>query len=453
MTKPVALQSVWLIALSILCVGCATKPPAPQDPPNIVLIFVDDMGYGDLGSYGLKTAKTPHLDRLATEGTRFTSFYAQQVCGPSRMALLTGRYPSRVQRGWWSMPPEEVTFAELLQGAGYATACIGKWDVSGRKAVIDRMPNAQGFDYYWGPLGANDKAEVGLWENNESVGIEKDMAGLTRDYTDRAIAWMRAHTNGSKEQPFLLYLSHTMMHTVIDASPGFRDRTGNGLYADTLEELDHECGRLLKVIDDMGLRDNTLVIFTSDNGPWSNDQQRQRGVNERYREWSRGPKTAWGVAGPLREGKGSDYEGGVRVPCLIRWPGRVPAGQSSDAIFATLDFLPTFASLAEVPVPDDRVIDGVDQTELLLGESKAGNRNTFFYFSGNHGVREGRWKLLRPNRWPKSHKLTYPKDNGTNQVELYDLENDLGETTNLAGQHPEVVERLMKLTLPGKKAN
>jgi arylsulfatase A-like enzyme len=447
------MKRILLLAFLILlpCNTFAASAASVESQPNIVLIFADDLGYGDLGCYGLKTAKTPNLDHLATEGTRYTSFYAQQVCGPSRMALLTGRYPSRVQRGWWSMPPKEVTFAELLKKAGYTTVCIGKWDVSGRKAIVDRMPNAQGFDYYWGPLGANDKAEVEIYENNQSVGVEKDMAALTRIYTDRSIRWMKEHVESDKDKPFMLYLSHTMMHTVIDASPEFRDRTGNGLYADTLEEFDHECGRLLKAIDELKLRDNTMVIFTSDNGAWSNDQERQGALNERYREWSKGLKIAWGDSGPLREGKGSDYEGGVRVPCLIRWPGKVAEGTESDAIFATLDILPTFASLAGVDAPKDRIIDGVDQTDLLLGKSKTGNRKTYFYFSGKHGVREGKWKLLYENRWPKSHNLTYPKDKGANKVELYDIENDLGETTNLADKHPEVVERLLSLEFPKKQ--
>jgi arylsulfatase A-like enzyme len=277
------------------------------------------------------------------------------------------------------------------------------------------------------------------------------MAALTRIYTDRSIRWMKEHVESDKDKPFMLYLSHTMMHTVIDASPEFRDRTGNGLYADTLEEFDHECGRLLKAIDELKLRDNTMVIFTSDNGAWSNDQERQGALNERYREWSKGLKIAWGDSGPLREGKGSDYEGGVRVPCLIRWPGKVAEGKESDAIFATLDILPTFASLAGVDAPKDRIIDGVDQTDLLLGKSKTGNRKTYFYFSGKHGVREGKWKLLYENRWPKSHNLTYPKDKGANKVELYDIENDLGETTNLADKHPEVVERLLSLEFPKKQ--
>ena len=444
--KPVAA----LALLAFMCLGLATNVQGEKSPPNIVLVFVDDLGYADLGSYGLESAKTPHLDRLASEGMRFTSFYAQHLCGPSRLSLLTGRYPSRVDDGRWTMPPEEVTFAELLHGQGYATACIGKWDASGREAIHERMPNAQGFDHYWGTLGSNDEAKIDLYENTNLIGEEEEMAVLSRVYTDHAIKWMRTHVDSNGPQPFMLYLSHSMMHTVIDASKPFRDRTGNGLYADTLEELDHECGRLLKAIDEIRIRDNTLVIFTSDNGPWSNDQPRQLARHERHGTWGTSPKVLWGDAAPLREGKGSDYEGGVRVPCLIRWPGKVPVGQESDAIFATLDFLPTFASLAGADLPKDRVIDGVDQTDLLMGKTKVGNRKTYFYFSGKHGVREGKWKLLYPDRWPAKFKRSYPKDRGSNELELYNLELDLGETTNLAKKRPDIVEHLLSLKIPVK---
>jgi len=436
----------------------AAAETAPR--PNIVVIFADDLGYGDLGSYGLKTARTPHLDRLAADGTRFTSFYSQEVCGPARAALLTGRYPSRSDGGW-NMPPKEITIAHVLKEVGYATCCIGKWDVSGRQEIIDRMPLARGFDFYYGPLGANDIGKVFLWEGNKSIGADADLASLSRRYTDKAIDWMKEQvsTKGvEKRKPFFLYLPHTMMHTVIDASPEFRDRTGNGLYADTLEELDHECGRLLQAIDDLGIRDDTLVIFTSDNGPWSNDAEDQHAKQEGRAihkgknpnpdhpvAWSKGPEIAWGDSGPLREAKRSSYEGGVRVPCIARWPGKVPAGAESTAIFATLDFLPTFAALAGGSVPADRVIDGVDQTNLLLGTQPTGNRNTYFYQSGKHGVREGRWKFLRAKRWAGQAPMRYPKDQGSDGEELYDLEADLGETTNLAEQHPDVVERLRSL--------
>ncbi|MEX1049583.1 MAG: sulfatase-like hydrolase/transferase [Akkermansiaceae bacterium] len=416
--------------------------------PNIILIFTDDLGYGDLGCYGLTTAKTPHLDRLASEGTRFTSFYAQHLCGPSRSALLTGRYPSR--SGGWDMPATEITFAELMKKVGYATCGIGKWDVSSRKPIIERMPNAKGFDYYWGSLGANDDGRVFLWENNNALGQDQDLASLSRRYTDKSIAWIKQHRQKSKEQPFLLYLSHTMMHTVIDASPGFKNSTGNGLYADTLQELDHECGRLLDALDELGLRGNTLVIFTSDNGAWSNDREHQNANNEKYVPWSEGPKMSVGSNLPLREGKASSYEGGVRVPCLVRWPGKVPPGRVDDAIFATLDFMATFANLCDFPLPQDRMIDGVDQADMLFGKSEKGKRDTYFYHSGSHGVRQGEWKFLRADR--KGHHKRYPKDLGTGGDELYNLDQDIGETKNLAALRPDIVARLTTMAVSKEKS-
>ncbi len=437
------LQTLALLALLLSSAARAA------DRPNIVIIFTDDQGYGDLGCQGLTTAKTPHLDKLASEGTRFTSFYTQPVCGPARSALLTGRYPSR--SGGWGMPATEITFAELMKKAGYATACVGKWDVSNRQPILERMPNAKGFDYYWGPLGANDGGNVILHENNTLIGPDKDLASLSRRYTDKSIAWLQQQREKSNTQPFLLYLCHTMMHTVIDASPEFRDKTGNGLYADTLQELDHECGRLLKALDDLGLRENTLVIFTTDNGAWDNDMEKQNAKNSRHVAWSKGPEISAGSNAPLREGKGSDYEGGVRVPCLVRWPGRVPAGRVNDAILATLDFMPTFAKLAGFTVPQDRALDGFNQTDLLLGKSETGNRDHYFYHSGEHGVRQGPWKLLKADRWPKNFNSSFPKDRGSNETELYNLGTDISETRNVAAQHPEIVARLLALKPAGEK--
>lgn len=418
--------------LAVLCLltglSAAAAPAAPR--PNIVIIFTDDQCYGDLGCQGSQTIRTPRLDRLAAEGTRFTSFYAQIVCGPSRSALLTGRDP--VRSGGWSMPAGEITFAGLLKTAGYATGCVGKWDVSNRAAIPDRMPNARGFDYYFGPLGANDGGRVILHENNTEAGRTENMASLTRLYTDKAIDFVRRNRSG----PFLLYLAHTMVHSVIDASPRFRGRSKGGLYGDTVEELDFETGRLLDVLDEPGLRDRTLVIFTSDNGPWNND-------HERLRRRHNG-EIAWGSSGPLREGKGSTYEGGSRVPCLVRWPGKVPAGRVNDALFTTLDFLPTFGTLAGYAPPADRILDGVDQTALLLGQSETGARTHHYYFSQNelHAVRRGPWKLILPDR---KTFYGYVKDRGSNAVELYHLDTDLGESRNVAADHPLVVAELRQL--------
>lgn len=329
------------------------------------------------------------------------------------------------------MPASEITWAELMQKAGYQTACIGKWDVSNRRAIIDRMPNAQGFDYYFGTLGANDSGGVTFHENNDKAGSTRDMGSLTTLYTNKAIEYLKERRDPKK--PFILYVAHTMMHTVINASERFRGKSKGGLYGDVVEEFDYETGRLLDTIDELKLRDNTLVIYTSDNGPWN---------QEKYTKNKKGhPKGSifWGNAGPLRNGKGSPYEGGYRLPCIVRWPGKTLAGETSDAIFATIDFLPTFANLAGFAIPDDRRIDGVDQTRLLLGETSTG-RNHFYFTKA--GVRKGKWKYLKPD----AHFHGYAIEDDRKKVdELYDLQADLGEQTNLAAKHPEIVAELKKL--------
>lgn len=435
-----------LLFVSTLLVGAVAL--ANESRPNFLIIFIDDMGYGDLGCYGGRDARTPHIDQLAKDGTRFTSFYAQTVCGPSRGALMTGRYPHRVGGGW-TTKGSEVTVAEVLKTAGYTTGCVGKWDMSRRRYQEELVPNSQGFDYYYGALGANDANRVTLYENRKKLETTQDMAGLTRLFTAKSIDFLREN----REKPFFLYLAHTMMHVVIDASPEFRDRTGKGLYADTLEELDAETGRLLQVIDELGLRDNTVVLFTSDNGPWSNDHDRQRAKNAKFVEWTEGPELAWGDSGPLRGAKGSTWEGGMRVPGILRWPGRVPAGRDNDAIVSTLDVLPTFAALAGAgdAIPTDRIIDGKEQMKLWLGESEAGSRDQFLYYDGNElqAVRKGPWKLRLPGlkslrKWPEL-------DRGSQETELYHLGQDIGESENLAGEEPEVVARLMKIAEAAKE--
>lgn len=423
LTRNSLLCFCFILALSVFA--------AADDKPNILIIFTDDQGYADLGCYGNEKNKTPQLDQLAKEGTRFTSFYAQTVCGPSRSALLTGRYPNR-SKGW-SMPASEITFAELIREAGYQTACIGKWDVSNRKPIIDRMPNAQGFDYYFGTLGANDGGAVTFHENNEQAGSTRDMGSLTRLYTDKAINYLKEKRDPSK--PFVLYVAHTMMHTIIDASEQFRGKSAGGLYGDVVEEFDYETGRLLDALDELNLADNTLVIYTSDNGPWNQDKYTKR--KKGHPEGS----IFWGEAGPLRNGKGSCYEAGYRVPCIARWPGKVPAGRESDAIFATIDFMPTFAALCGFDVPDDRRIDGIDQTDLLFGDRETGREH--FYFN-NAGVRLGNWKYLKADAFFHGYAI---EDSRNKVEELYDLDADLGEQTNLALKHPEKVAELKALMI------
>ncbi len=421
----------WLFALACCStVGwCGVGSAADALRPNILIIFTDDQGYADLGCYGNQKNQTPRMDRLAREGTRFTSFYAQTVCGPSRSALLTGRYPIR-SKGW-GMPASEVTFAELLRTSGYQTACIGKWDVSNRRPIIDRMPNAQGFDYYFGTLGANDNGSVAFHENNAQAGSTRDMGSLTTLYTNKAIEYLKAKRDPQK--PFALYVAHTMMHTIIDASDRFRGKSTGGLYGDVVEEFDYETGRLLDTLDALGLSQNTLVIYTSDNGPWNQDKYTKRKKGH--------PEGAifWGEAGPLRNGKGSCYEAGYRVPCVVRWPGKVPAGRVSNAMFATIDFLPTFATLCGFEVPQDRRIDGIDQTELLFGQRETG-RKDFYYHSA--GVRRGKWKYLKADAFFHG----YAQEDDRELVdELYNLETDVGERTNLAAKFPAKVAELKAL--------
>ena len=405
--------------------------------PNVVIIFTDDQGYGDLACYGNKKNKTPRLDQLASEGIMFTSFYSQTVCGPSRSALLTGRHP--IRSGGWSMPASEITFSELMRDSGYQTACIGKWDVSNRKAIKERMPNAKGFDYYFGPLGANDDGVVSIHENNNPSVVIKEMSSLVKLYTEKSIQFLRQKRDPGK--PFLLYLSHTMMHTIIDASEKFKGKSKGGLYGDVVEEFDFETGRLLDVLDELKLTQNTMVIYTSDNGPWNQDK---------YTKHKKGhPKESifWGDSGRLRNGKGSCYEGGYRLPCIIKWPKKIKPGVISDAIFATIDFMPTFSNVCGFDLPKDIHIDGIDQTELLTGKRKTGR--DFFYFD-KAGVRKGKWKYIKAN----AHFYGYAvEDNRKKNDELYNLEIDIGETNNLAKKFPEKVAELKELMLKIEKVN
>ncbi|MEM0896676.1 MAG: sulfatase-like hydrolase/transferase, partial [Verrucomicrobiota bacterium] len=274
----------------------------------------------------------------------------------------------------------------------------------------------------------NDSGKMMYHENNEEAGMTDDMAGVTRLYTDKAIDYLENRRD--PEKPFLLYVAHTMMHTIIDASPAFRGKSEGGLYGDVVEEFDFETGRLLDKLDELKLRENTLIIYTSDNGPWN-----QPAYYEKKKGHPEG-SIFWGEAGPLRAGKGSCYEGGYRVPCIVRWPGKVPEGRSSDAIFASIDFLPTFAALCGFELPLDRAIDGIDQRDLLFGKSGKGREHFVFL---DNAIRYGKWKYLRAE-----HKVpNYAADTEREKVEeLYDLEADIGETTNLAKSHPEVTERL-----------
>ena len=420
--KHLARAAGWTAVVLVL-LGTAQAKTVDQKP-NLVIFFTDDQGYNDVGCFGSTSIRTPNLDRMAKEGTRFTSFYAQTVCGPSRTALLTGCYPMRAahQARGWSLPTEEVTVAEALKEAGYRTGCVGKWDLSRRKYVEDRHPLSQGFDSYFGTLGANDGGVVRLMRGRKFLEKESDMGRLTGLYTEEAVSFIKGQTEG----PFFLYLAHTMPHVRIGASEKFRGKSKGGLYGDVIEELDWSVGRILDTLRETGIAENTIVLFTSDNGPWL----------------SKGARG--GSAKPLRAGKGSAWEGGFRVPCIMWGPGRIPAGRTAGGMMATLDILPTFAALSGAKVPDGRILDGRDQSAYVTGKSEESARSTFYYYLHQHlqAVRRGKWKLQLPREKPVFRYA--PEGLPIQAPQLYDLEADLSERDDLAGEHPEVVKELLE---------
>ncbi|WP_237607414.1 sulfatase family protein [Roseimaritima sediminicola] len=426
------------VALLASCLTAAA--PAAADKPNFIVIFTDDQGYQDLGCFGSPDIETPRIDRMAAEGMRFTNFYAQTVCGPSRAALLTGSYPLRVARHADpdSIHPElhtdEVTIAEILKQQGYATAAFGKWDLAGHhqfRYVPELLPTHQGFDEYFGTPGSNDQA-VNLIRGTRRVEINADMSTLTRRYTDEALDFLDRH----RDQPFFVYLAHTMPHTRLAVSEAFKGKSAGGFYGDVIEEIDFNVGRVLDRVQQLGLDENTYVIFTSDNGPWL-----LRGDHG-------------GHADPLRGAKTSCWEGGLRVPCVMRAPGRIPAASQCDAVTATIDLLPTLAQLAGGTVPADRVIDGVDISGLMHGEQDQLQRPFYYYQHDSlRAVRAGKWKLMLPHTEPVQGSIAtkwrrhVAKEDAVRigRPQLYDLDADIGETTNVAAEHPEKVAELMEL--------
>ena len=424
-----------------------------QRPPNFVIVFTDDQGYGDLGCFGSKDIRTPRIDLLAKEGMRFTSFYAQPVCGPSRAALMTGCYPLRVaERGNIKevhpvLHTKEITIAEVLKEQGYASGCFGKWDLarhSQKGFHKELLPTRQGFDYFFGTPTSND-GFVDLYRNEELIENKTDMNKLTRRYTDEAIAFIEKH----HDQPFFVYLPHTMPHTRLGAGDDFRGKSKRGLYGDVIEEIDFETGRIVDAINRLELADNTCVIFTSDNGPWLIKNKNHRdGI---------APVDHGGSAGPLRSGKVSTWEGGVRVPTVVWAPGRVPAGETCDEIATTMDIFPTLAKLAGGKIPEDRTIDGEDITHLLRGEFEQANSEKvyFYYFNVKlEAVRQGRWKLhlprpakqpWLPRGWIPNRHIA-PADRLVSDAPLlFNLQEDLGETTDVSAKHPDVVKNLLAL--------
>ncbi|MBN2416863.1 sulfatase [bacterium] len=425
--------------------------------PNIVIILTDDQGYADTGKFGAQGFSTPNLDRLADEGMRFTSFYASQaVCSASRASLLTGCYSERVSISGalpaWSeigLHPEEETIADLLKHRGYATGAFGKWHLGHHPEFL---PRAQGFDEYFGLPYSNDMWPVEYngvpAENNwragypvlhliegteqvEPVLTMEDQNRLTVRYTERAVNFIGKHSR----EPFLLYLAHSMPHVPLAVSDTFRGKSEQGPYGDVIMEIDWSVGRVMDALQRHGLEENTLVIFASDNGPWLNFGKHA------------------GSALPLREGKGTMFEGGPRVPCIMRWPRTIAAGGVCDRIAASIDILPTIAAVTGCPLPRKK-IDGVSILPLLKGVKGAEPRDHYFYYYGGglRAVRQGRWKLYVPHRSrsyrgvePGTGGMPGPYANIDVGLELYDLEADISETRNVAAEHPDTVRRLQQL--------
>jgi len=430
----------------ILFTACSGKPSDTNELPNFIIVFTDDQGYNDVGCFGSPDILTPNLDKMASEGMKLTSFYAQTVCGPSRAALMTGCYPMRNARNDNGESPHpklslsEVTIAEVLKASGYATCMIGKWDLAGHNQEQFNpglLPIYQGFDYSFFTPTSND-SKVHLLQNREVVELNADMSTLTRRYTDEAIGFIKRNTEG----PFFLYLAHTMPHTLLAVSEEFKGKSEGGFYGNVIEEIDYNLGRILTTLEEAGIDENTYVIFTSDNGPW----------------WIKGEHG--GNAFPLRGAKTSAWEGGLRVPCIIRAPGKIQAGTSSDLVTATIDLLPTIARIAGAELPSDRVIDGLDISGILHGDSKSLERPYFYYQHQDlRAVRMGKWKLHLPhkaysvsialNKWP-IHIAPDDRILFDNYV-LYDLESDIGETTDVSDEYPEIVAKLSKLLDWAKK--
>jgi len=394
--------------------GCA-KPTSRK--PNFVIIFTDDQGYADVGCFGAKGFETPNLDQMAAEGAKFTSFYsAAPVCSPARAALLTGCYPMRVSiprvlfpRDNIGLNPDEITIADVLKTRGYATCCIGKWHLGHLPRFL---PTRQGFDYYFGLPYSNDMSPLPLIEGEETIGLKPDQSQLTRRYTEKAVEFIKKN----KDRPFFVYLPHTMPHVPLFVSDKFKGKSKQGLYGDVIMEIDWSVGQILETIKQLGIDEKTLVIFTSDNGPWLS-----KGAHG-------------GSAKPLRDGKFATYEGGMREPCIMRWPGKIGAGTVCSEMATTMDFFPTFAKLAGAKVPTDRIIDGKDISALMTDpQVKTPYKAFFYYFERQLGaVRSGQWKLILER---KREKKTIP-------AALYNLQQDIGETRDVSAQHPAIVRRL-----------
>ena len=402
--------------------------------PNFIVIFCDDLGYADIGPFGAKNKATPHLDQMAKEGILLTDFYSTcSVCTPSRASLMTGCYPRRLNMhvdeenlcvlfpaARKGLNPDEVTVAEVLKEQGYATMCIGKWHLGDHPKF---MPTNQGFDDYYGIPYSNDmnrkKIPLPLVQGLNVIeeSVQRDTT-ITKRYTKEAISFIKAHSDDS----FFLYLPHTAVHLPLVPGKKFQGSSKDGAYGDWVQEVDWSMGQLFKVLKELGIDKKTLVLFTSDNG----SAREKQGSNL-----------------PLRGRKGRTDEGGMRVPCIVRWPGKIPAGSRSDAITSTLDVLPTFADLAGGSIPLGRIIDGKNIWPILSGKTNADPRAAFYYYQMDQlqAVRSGDWKLFVQM---ENKKRNWGKPEGRQSMKLFNLSNDIHEDKNLALENPVIVERLLE---------
>lgn len=443
-----------LLLLAILFGSFACQPKATEDntsensKPNIVLIFMDDMGYGDLGSYGATAWQTPNLDQLAADGTRFTQFYVPHaVCSASRAALLTGTYANRLEifgaldhSAKHGLNPDETTLAEMLKAQGYSTGIVGKWHLGHQPEFL---PSKQGFDSYFGLAYSNDMwphhpetkdyyPPLPLYEGDSVIQILDDQSQLTTWYTEKAVDFI----DKNQKQPFFLYLAHSMPHVPLFVSDKFKGKSEQGMYGDVMMEIDWSVGQVRAKLKELGLEENTLIIFTSDNGPWL----------------SYGGHA--GTTGGLRAGKGTSLEGGIRVPAIFAWPGKIPAGKVQNQAAMTIDVFPTIAQLIGSPLPSLK-IDGRDIWPMIEGE-KMEDRPYYAYYNQNElqAVIYGKWKVVYPHRYriiPEGSEL---RNDGFpvkyeyldfEKTELYDLENDPAETTDVKERFPEVLTQLDSL--------
>lgn len=420
-----------LFSVGLLC--CTASAIAQSKNPNIIVIFADDLGYGDLSCFGHPTIMTPNIDRMAAEGMRFTQFYvAASICTPSRAALLTGRLPIRsgmsgsdnsgnvlYPRSTGGLPHSEVTIAEALKSKDYTTGIIGKWHLG---HLPEFLPLNHGFDYYFGIPYSNDMQpqKLPLYENEEVIEVAPDQHLLTKRYTEKAINFIKEN----RKKPFFLYYPNNFPHTPLYASDNFDGKSKRGLYGDVVSELDWSVGQILKTLKELKLEKNTLVIFTSDNGPWL--LRKQHG----------------GSAGLLFEGKASTYEGGFRVPAVAWWPGTIKPDQTSTAIATTMDLYPTILNLANVSLPKDRILDGKDLYPVLSSKQKHVQDVVYYYYRDKlYAIRKGPWKahfLTKP-----SYKKVEPTVH--NPPLLNNLDVDSSEKYDVADKHPEVIEEILQL--------